>query len=346
MNARVAVVVRSRGEAAPLERALKSVRSQTFADWMLVLAVGDGDDATAVERLAKGDERVATVRASTRGALANAALAAVDSELAVLHDDDGSWHPRFLELAVAHLDGAPDEVAVATRAEVVIASADPARPELEVRRVLAPDEPAVSLVALVSHNFVPPASLVFRRSAYDRLGGYDETLPALEDWEFLLRLVALGPVGFLADQPLAGWYPDPLADVRWQTEASELQLRDGFLRRDLLAPGAEGGLGAQLALAHQLRRLGRAHQDHVDAVATDLKLELGRLRGELLMMRETLVEVQEDFVVLSDQVLDAVSAARGRDRSPAQDGGNRARRRARTLRGAVRRVRRRWSSRV
>lgn len=311
MVASVVVVVRCRGDARLLARAVASVRSQTAADWALVLAVPDGQDATAAERLAADDERIVVVQATGRGALANAALAAVPADLAVLHDDDGTWGPEFLAGTTAHLAEHPDDVAVATRAEVVVDGVGPTQPER--RRILAPEEPSISLVSLIAHNYVPPASLVFRRSAHERLGGYDESLPELEDWEFLLRLVAHGPVGFLPDRPLAAWHVDPDSEAHPEAhENVELALRDRYLRREL-GPTAEGtpGLGAQLALAHQLRRLGRAHQDHLDAVGTGVQLELGRLRGELLMMRETLTELQEDFVVLNDHVADAMARTVG-----------------------------------
>ncbi len=309
MSARVTVVVRSGGAARALERAVASVRAQTHPDWSLVVAVPEGGDPAPAERLAQADPRISVVRGQGRGALANAALAAAPGDLAVLHDDDGVWGPTFLEATVGHLATHPDDVAVATRAEIVVDPLDPAHPHLEVRRVLGQDEPSVSLVSLIAHNFVPPASLLIRRSVLDELGGYDEELPALEDWELLLRLAATGPVGFLGDKPLAAWHLT--ADAAAHADAFEhveLDLRDRYLREDL-AGRAEGhrGLGGQLALAHQLRRLGQAHQDHLDAVTTDLKIELGRVRGEVLMMRETLTELQEDFVVLSDHVQDAVA---------------------------------------
>lgn len=313
MSARVTVVVRSRGAVGPLERAVASVRAQGHADWTLVVALPPGADGSAAERLAQGDDRISVVRAEGRGALANAALAAGAGDLAVLHDDDGGWDPSFLEATVAHLASHPDDVAVATRAEVVVDALDPAHPGLELRRAIAQDEPSVSLVSLIAHNFVPPASLVIRRSVLDELGGYDESLPALEDWELLLRLVAAGPVGFLRDKPLAAWHlTTDAAEHADAYEDVELALRDRYLREDL-GGGAEGrhGLGAQLALAHQLRRLGKAHQDHLDVVTTDLRIELGRVRGEVLMMRETLTELQEDFVVLSDVVEDAMSRTVG-----------------------------------
>ena len=339
MIATVAVVVRSGGESDRLDRALRSIRAQTSNDWVVVVAVGDGDDVTAAERLATDDDRVVVVRGEGRGGLANAALAVVDSELAVLHDDDGSWRPTFLAETVAFLNAHPDHVAVATRAELLHGDA------ASDGEVIAPREPVVSLTSLLMHNYVPPASLLFRRSAADAVGRYDEELPALEDWEFLLRLVGHGPVGFLADVPLAAWHAGPPPDEVTQ-RAAELLVRDRVLRRDLQGkePGT-GGLGILLALSDQLsgiaERWGGAHQDHLDVVTTEQRIEMGRMRGELSLMRELLTEVQEDIALLGTQVEAALSrpvgplgGSRGNGAPPA--GGGLARRGVRRL---VRRLR-------
>jgi hypothetical protein len=143
------------------------------------------------------------------------------------------------------------------------------------------------------------------------VGRYDEELPALEDWEFLLRLVAHGPVGFLPELPLAAWHPGAPTDEA-ERRAGELAVRDRVLRRDLSGkePGS-GGLGLLLALGDQLSaiadRWGRAHQDHLDAVTTEQRIELRRVRGEMLLMRELVTELQEDIAVLGTQVEEAMA---------------------------------------
>jgi len=338
MGATVAAVIRSRGDHRLLEAALHDVRGQTRRVGLVVLAVDHADDAAAAERLAEADPAVVVVRASGRAGLANAALAAVDTDHVVLHDDDGSWRPAFLEETVAFLDAHPDHVAVATRAEVVQDETAGGRD------VLAGDESAVSLTSLLGGNYVPPSSLLFRRAAAEAVGRYDEELPTLEDWEFLIRLVAHGPVGFLADVPLAAWHPGSPADERVQ-RAAELLVRDRVLRRDLTGkePGG-GGLGILLALSDQLsaatERWGRAHQDHLDAVTTEQRIELRRVRGEVLLMRELLTELQEDIAVLGTQVEETMArSARAlelvRDRGSRGAGDGLARR-------AIRRLTRRY----
>ena len=167
---------------------------------------------------------------------------------------------------------------------------DPAHPGLQRRRNLAGQEPLVSLVSLIAHNFVPPASLVFRRSAHDggplrrgasRPRGLGVPAPAGR----------AGPVGFL---PTSGWPRGTSRGDRAQrARAAELLVRDQLLRRDLRQGRRRTeGLGVLLALGDQLSVAGwgRAHQDHLDAVTTAQRIELGRVRGEMLLMRELLTD--------------------------------------------------------
>jgi hypothetical protein len=297
MSGTVLVVIRTGRDPRGVDRALASVRAQSHTDWSLVLAVPEGDDVP------EAGAGVPVVRATGRGGLANAALAAADGDLVVLHDDDSTWSPDFLARTTAFLADHPDHVAVAARAELVH------HDELR-REVLAADEPLVSLTSLLRHNYVPPASLLFRRSAAEAVGRFDEELPALEDWEFLLRLVAHGPVGLLPGSPLAAWYAGPPTETAVQ-RAAELRVRDHVLRRDLTGkePGP-GGLGLLLALSDHVSgaadQWGRDHRGHLDAVTTEQRLELGRVRGEVLLMRELLSALQDDVAALGAQVEEAL----------------------------------------
>ena len=93
-----------------------------------------------------------------------------------------------------------------------------------------------------------------------------------------------------------------------------------IVRRDLThGDHAPGGLGTQLAIAHQLRGLGdkadaawselsrvtdkwgHAHKDQLDVVSTEVRLELGRLRGEMLLMREILSDIEENITALAER---------------------------------------------
>jgi len=46
---------------------------------------------------------------------------------------------------------------------------------------------------LLVRNYIPNLCLMFRRDALDLTGLFDEQMPALEDWEWLIRLSKVGP---------------------------------------------------------------------------------------------------------------------------------------------------------
>jgi glycosyl transferase family 2 len=345
MGSTVAVVVRLQGDRHCLERALASVRAQTYDDWTLVVAAPDGERFDALVAPLADLPRVQVVRARGRGALANAALGKVEADFAVLHDDDGSWAPEFLERTVAFLEEHPGHVAVATRAEVVHEGVGPEGPIESRRELLEHEGDTVTLTSLLVSNHIPPSALVYRRDLHARIGGYDETLPDCEDWDFLLRLLVAGRIAMLPDAVLAAWHVPvtPGGATGAAAGVSEALVRDLALRRGL----AEGqGLGLPLFIAHELRatadRYGRAHRDHLDVVTTELRLELGRMRGELLLQRELLDEAREDMAVLGHQLEqrllhDQVAANRREapvpGRAPARTAGAR-----RAVRGLARRL--------
>lgn len=51
---------------------------------------------------------------------------------------------------------------------------------------------------LLSRMFITNTAVMFRRAVFDALGGYDETLGMVEDWEYFLRMAHAGhKIGFL-----------------------------------------------------------------------------------------------------------------------------------------------------
>ncbi len=199
-----------------LGRALGSIRSQTFGDWDCVV-VNDGGDPQDLERTlasagADRDERIRVItnHASLgRWPAANAGVQASKGTYIVLHDDDDSWHPRFLEEAVDFLDANPDELGVIARAEVIHETHDGAETIQTGRYVLEDHNPEVLLVDLLHFNRFVPIQFVYRRSVHDDLGLYDERLPAAADWAFNLRVCSARPVRYVSDEVLAYWHQRP-----------------------------------------------------------------------------------------------------------------------------------------
>jgi hypothetical protein len=312
---RVSVILRTKNRPVLLERALASVLGQTLADLSLIVVDDEAGGTSAsdvLERVgAANDPRVRLIQNEEslgRAGAINAGLDAADSDYWVLHDDDDTWHPDFLTTTVAHLDAFPEDGAVVTRCEVVFEHLDEGRYVEDRREVLAGDTTRVTLAGMLARNAFPPISMLVRRSAQVEVGAFDPSLPVQEDWEFNLRLLRRYPIGFIDGQPLAFWHHrlaatgddanSVIAEAGGHLEYESL-VRDAFLRRDLA--GAGDGLGHTLAVIGLLqqsidesRKAQRALNDHVAMSHQALNLEVGRVRGEILALREIVSTIEKD----------------------------------------------------
>ncbi|UOE44493.1 glycosyltransferase [Agromyces larvae] len=105
-------------------------------------------------------------------------------------DSDDLVDPDRLALQADHLDRHPDSPAVGS---AVIRIDEHSRVTGEVALPTGDDiRPTLLLSNTVAHS-----SLLFRRSAFDAVGGYDERLRQMEDYDFILRIARSGPIANL-----------------------------------------------------------------------------------------------------------------------------------------------------
>lgn len=197
---RVIIVMRTYERPVLLARALASVAAQTHRDWHLVV-VNNGGDPAAVDSVVAASpvprsagshsvlhlpERVGMEAASNR------ALATTEGEFFAVHDDDDVWHPDFLSVTTARLSVEPGASAVVTGLTKVIETmrGDKVWPVREEPFWL--NEGRLTFRGMIGANTFPPVAALFRTSLVTRVGGFDESLPVLGDWEFNLRAVRAG----------------------------------------------------------------------------------------------------------------------------------------------------------
>lgn len=265
MSARVAVIVRTKDRSGFLARALADIAAQTF-DAVEVVVVNDGGNLRDVEDVVAASAVSAATRVLTtsapggRCAAANAGLRAAVAPYVVLHDDDDLWHPDFLTRTVAVLDARPDDAGVMTATEIVYERRSGSS-WVETGRVpYWAGMTGVTLMNLLEINRAVPISFLYRRALHEEVGWYDETLDAVEDWEFYLRLAVARPIAFLGGSPLAFWMQRPSeagADANSMFELAAEHARDDQIVRDraLRAWVAENGIGLPLYIAQVEKRL-------------------------------------------------------------------------------------------
>ncbi len=207
----VDIVIRTKDRPVVLRRALRSVVEQTFEDWRAIV-VNDGGDPRAVREVLDGsgaEERTTIIdHAPARGRwqAANAGVRAADAPLLVLHDDDDSWHPEFLERATGYLTDHPEAMGVVSREQIVWEEVhDDALVEVG-REMFQPQLTAPLLGDLLLFNRFVPIGFLYRRELHEELGPYREDLAVVGDWDFNLRVLSRWPLEFLADEPYAFWH--------------------------------------------------------------------------------------------------------------------------------------------
>ncbi|HET9730974.1 MAG TPA: glycosyltransferase [Acidimicrobiia bacterium] len=127
----------------------------------------------------------------------NRAAAAASGDLIAFLDADDVFLPRRLEAVSALAAAHRGHDLFTTDAYLVV---DRAR----VRHCFTDDfqfEAVNQRAAILERNFLPFA--VVRRSAFMRVGGFDETLRDVPDWELWMRLILDGATAGFINEPLA-----------------------------------------------------------------------------------------------------------------------------------------------
>jgi glycosyltransferase involved in cell wall biosynthesis len=181
----VSIVMPTWNRAACLGDAIRSVVAQSWPHWELLVVDDGSEDGTAQLLAGFTDPRIRCMRIGHAGpsAARNHALRQARGELVAYLDSDNAWFPGFLAGAVAAF------------------AADPA---LELGYgVLATEShggEGLQLLAesfdrdrLEQANYIDLNAVVHRRALFQSLGGFDESLPRLIDWDLVLRYTAQRP---------------------------------------------------------------------------------------------------------------------------------------------------------
>ncbi|MED4355386.1 glycosyltransferase [Geobacillus stearothermophilus] len=197
-KAKVAIITRTKDRPIMLERAINSVCSQTFQDWIMVI-VNDGGDQTEVNRLVekyKGvlKDRVEVIhheKSLGMEAASNRGIMASDSDYILIHDDDDSLNEYFLDKTVKFLESSMGEYfgGVATKVVRVVEEIEGNRIIIKSRDSWQKELNSITIADMAVSNKLVPISVLYRRKVHNVIGYYNENLPVLGDWEFYLRFL-------------------------------------------------------------------------------------------------------------------------------------------------------------
>ncbi len=190
----VSVILATFNGASRIEAAIESVRAQAYASWELIVAIDGSTDGTADVVAGFEDPRITAVTlAENQGpsAARNAAIAVARGEYVAFIDDDDEWLPDKLTRQVAMLLADPDLGLV--HGGVLDVMEDGRRLE----RI--PPRGARSYRANLIRDRLALSTVVVRRSALDRVGGFEPSLRSFEDWDLWTRVLRLYASDYLPE---------------------------------------------------------------------------------------------------------------------------------------------------
>lgn len=185
----VTVIVLPPAHVGVLERTMHSLVAQTYGDWDAIVLQDAGQSMAPLGPYLDPRGRVRGLRligAVGEAAAINTGLRVAAGDCFIVLRAGTELPPQHFEAVLAGL-ASGQALAARTQSVVVIHRPDPAGGlpfERHEQLFMPPSESRLSFTA----PFGPIESLAFTRAAIDRVGPFNEQLPAFTAWEFLLRV--------------------------------------------------------------------------------------------------------------------------------------------------------------
>jgi glycosyltransferase involved in cell wall biosynthesis len=223
---KISVVIPAYNAARFLPRCLNSVFTQTLEP-AEVIVVDDGSTDDSAEIARKLGARVVSRPNGGLSAARNTGVQSAGNDWVALLDADDMWSPEKLRSQTERVQ--QDTVLVYTGIRIFgddgVKSIRPGATPAQVRKMLR------------YRNPITPSTVIAKREALARNGGFREDIRACEDWEMWVRLQRLGSFAAVTD-PLTDYYVGPStmsADPNRMLVAVE-QILPTTLVRDLDGP--------------------------------------------------------------------------------------------------------------
>jgi len=204
----ISAIIPTYNRSRTVRSAIDSVLNQTYSP-IEIIVVDDGSTDDTSDRLRDYGTKIRLIHQCNAGASAarNAGVRASSGSIVAFLDSDDIWLPKKIEKQVAALQAAGTSVCCCvsnmalnfhdgrTGTSFQSAGLLPFHAEgawLNVAEVLA--------TRFLMFN----QAVAIRRNAFDIVGGFDDKLKVLEDYDLALRLAVCGPWVFVSE-PLVVW---------------------------------------------------------------------------------------------------------------------------------------------
>ena len=230
MSPTVSVIIPTYNRWPLVGDAIDSVLAQRDGDFE-VIVVDDGSTDDTVQQLSRFGSRLRVLQQPNRGVSAARNLAARHARgnyLAFLDSDD-LWLPEKLAIQTVFMEQNP-AVQICQTEEAWIRNGVRVNPKAKHRK------PSGDIfLPSLELCLVSPSAVMLTRELFERVGGFDETLPVCEDYDLWLRIAVDHPVS-LIDAALVikrGGHADQLSRSMWGMDRYRVSALQKLLRSGL-----------------------------------------------------------------------------------------------------------------
>ena len=199
MKEKVSVIIPTYNREKTILRALQSVLDQTYTN-IEVLVIDDGStDGTADIVNGVNDERVKYIVLEKNDGPSNARNMGVqmaEGEWIAFQDSDDCWHKDKLEVQMAYAKEHPEYSMIYCMYNAILESGE---------RLIIPPKPWINpmegnmVKTLLQRNMIGAPTVVAKKDAFLKIGGFDTSYKALEDWDFAIRFTLENEIGFVTE---------------------------------------------------------------------------------------------------------------------------------------------------
>lgn len=182
----VSVIITVYNGELHLRNAIESVLRQTLPAWECVIVDDGSTDTTPVILAGLSDPRFHVIRRERigRGRALNLACSSARAPYLAVLDADDEWLPDRLAKQVAFLESHP-EVGIVGAGVFEVHECD-GEVVYRVTRLYPRDHAAIAR-ALARYTAFCHSAMMVRKSVWETVGGYDESLPCSLDYDFWTR---------------------------------------------------------------------------------------------------------------------------------------------------------------
>ena len=217
----ISVLLPIRPEASGLVASVQSIKNQSVNDWHIIALLDrDNGDNLATLNSLLSEEQFTAVSCNYQEvgfpAMLNLGLLHCEGSFVARQDDDDISTPNRFELQIDCLTGNEAVSLCCGFARVIDDSGN------YLYSIKQPADNTLLSIELVKNNILPHSSVMFRKEAIQKLGGYRLDMHGCEDYDLWLRLLSVGQISSV-NETILTYLSNPLGMTKTPISLSTIR---------------------------------------------------------------------------------------------------------------------------